>query len=359
MRAMVDLNAQSLSVADLPERFRRFAAVEAVDSPLYAALAEACAADETALRLAALRRPEQPPATILFAAIHGLILAGDPHPLRAFYASVETAPRQPELAAPVLADFLRTRYGVLAPVVAQGRVATNEPARMAPLMLGLAAGIALAGGAEAIALIDAGASAGLTLYPDLVAFDFGDLREAGPHDAPLRIVARLDPLEAPGPADLPPAVSRVGIDLAPLNAADPADAAWLRALIWPEHADRFARLETALALARIAPPTLIAGDAAVLIADALRAAPEDALVCVTHSLTLHQWTDAARRLFHEQLKAGSLRRPIVRASLEWKSGDAAPTVEASLYRGGAQDARVAVGHADPHGRWIALHDAAV
>ena len=106
---MVDLNAQSVSVADLPDRFRRFAAVEAVGSPLYAAIADACATDETALRLAALRRPEQPPANILFAAIHGLILAGDPHPLRAFYASVETAPRPPADVAPVLADFLRAR----------------------------------------------------------------------------------------------------------------------------------------------------------------------------------------------------------------------------------------------------------
>ena len=40
------------------------------------------------------------------------------------------------------------------------------------------------------------------------------------------------------PTRLPEVVWRAGIDLNPLDAADPADVAWLEALIWPEQAHR-------------------------------------------------------------------------------------------------------------------------
>ncbi len=42
-----------------------------------------------------------------------------------------------------------------------------------------------------------------------------------------------------------------GIDLNPLNLNDEGDVAWLDALIWPEHADRRARLRSAVEVARV------------------------------------------------------------------------------------------------------------
>ncbi|MFN3614932.1 MAG: DUF2332 family protein, partial [Rubrimonas sp.] len=195
---------------------------------------------------------------------------------------------------------------------------------------------------------------GLTLYPDQTLIDFGGGRHTGAADAPLRLPVRLDPPTAPPPADLPPIVQRTGVDTHPLDATDPDDADWLRALIWPEHAARFARLEAALALARVAPARLVAADAPSVIGDLALAAPSAALACVTHSMTLRQWPEARRRLFHEQLKGASMRRTILRASLEHRPGDATPTVEFSIYARGAQTMRVTLADADPHGAWIAL-----
>jgi hypothetical protein len=356
--AMVDLSAHDLGETELPDRFRRFAAVEAVSSsPFYARLAALCAQTPAALRIAALRTPDQPPVNLLFAAIHLLILRGDPHPLRRFFPSV-SPPLQGSGAddglPAALADFLDGREAALSALVRARRVATNEPSRMAALTLALSVGLDNIGGADAIALIDAGTSAGLTLYPDQVLIDFGGGRRTGADDAPLRLPVRLDPPTTPPPADLPPVIQRIGVDTHPMNAADPDDADWLRALIWPEHAARFARLEATLALARIAPPRLVAADAASVIGELALAAPSEALVCVTHSMTLHQWPEPRRRLFHEQLKGVSMRRPVLRASLEHRPGDATPTVEFSIYRRGAQTMRVTLADADPHGAWIAM-----
>ena len=53
-----------------------------------------------------------------------------------------------------------------------------------------------------------------------------------------------------GPAALPDEVPEVawrgGIDLNPLDAADPETCRWLLTLVWPEHQDRRARLELSL-----------------------------------------------------------------------------------------------------------------
>jgi len=50
------------------------------------------------------------------------------------------------------------------------------------------------------------------------------------------------------------------LDLNPLDVTDPADLAWLEALIWPEHAHRRARLRAAAVVAAAEPPRLVRGD---------------------------------------------------------------------------------------------------
>ncbi len=47
------------------------------------------------------------------------------------------------------------------------------------------------------------------------------------------------------PTRLPEVVWRAGLDLNPLDVTNPADLAWLEALIWPEHAHRRDRLRAA------------------------------------------------------------------------------------------------------------------
>ena len=62
------------------------------------------------------------------------------------------------------------------------------------------------------------------------------------------------------PARVPEVVWRAGIDLNPLDVTDPADVAWLEALIWPEQSDRRERLRAAIAVVAADPPILVRGD---------------------------------------------------------------------------------------------------
>ena len=101
---------------------------------------------------------------------------------------------------------------------------TNEAGRCAVLLPVLAAL------PQPLALLEVGASAGLCLYPDRYAYRYGD-QVLGAGEPVLDCAATG---VAPPPAR-PEVVWRAGLDLNPLDVTDPADVAWLDALIWPEH----------------------------------------------------------------------------------------------------------------------------
>jgi hypothetical protein len=352
---MIDLGTHGLADSDLPDRFRRFAAVETLGvSPLYEAMARAAAEMPLAMALAAHRQAAQPPVNMLFGAIHRLLQAGEDHPLRAFYPMLSPRPRPPAAVGPVLADFLATRADRLAAIIAARRVSTNEIGRSAGLMLALAHGLALLNHNGPLALIDAGASAGLNLYPDRIGFDFGHGRRTGPDPAPVHLPVPMEPADAPAPAALPAVIARTGIDLHPLDPTDPQDAAWLRALVWPEAGARMARLDAALALARAEPHRMVRADAVEAIGGLVAEQPGEALVCVTHSIMMYQLPEPQRRAFHDRLLDASRGRPVLRASLEWRRGESAPSVQVSAYADGAQTFRETLASADPHGRWLKL-----
>jgi len=86
---------------------------------------------------------------------------------------------------------------------------------------------------------------------------------------------------------LPKIISRVGIDLNPIDVHDEAATRWLRALIWPEHSDRRQLLDAALTVASQHSVRLIAGDAAAVLPDLLPFIPSEAVLCLYHSYTLN------------------------------------------------------------------------
>jgi hypothetical protein len=90
--------------------------------------------------------------------------------------------------------------------------------------------------------------------------------------------------------------ARIGVDLHPVHVGDPGDLAWLRALVWPgpREAERLQRLEAAAAIAAAEPPTLLAGDALDLLAEALALVPDGATPVVVHTAVL-PYLDADRR----------------------------------------------------------------
>ena len=165
---------------------------------------------------------------------------------------------------------------------------TNEAGRCAVLLPVLAAL------PQPLALLEVGASAGLCLYPDRYAYRYGD-DPVGSGEPVLECSATG---MAP-PTARPEVVWRAGLDLNPLDVTDPADVAWLEALIWPEHEHRRARLRAAAAVAAADPPLLVRGDLVDDLPALAARAPAEATLVVFHSSVLYQVPEPRRRAFAE------------------------------------------------------------
>jgi hypothetical protein len=113
----------------------------------------------------------------------------------------------------------------------------------------------------------------------------------------------------PVPAAMPRVVARIGVDLDPLDVADPDDLAWLRALVWPgpAAADRLARLDAAAATVAAEPPTLLAGDLVERLDDALALVPAGATPVVMHTALLPYVPAARRQEFVDLVRSRPVR----------------------------------------------------
>jgi hypothetical protein len=150
---------------------------------------------------------------------------------------------------------------------------------------------------QPLALLDVGASAGLCLYPDRYTYRYGD-HQIG---AGVPVLDCAATGMAP-PAGLPEVVWRAGLDLNPLDVTDPADVAWLDALIWPEHEHRRARLRAAVALAAAEPPLLVHGDLVDDLPALAAQAPAGATLVVFHTSVMYQVAAPRREAFAQVVR---------------------------------------------------------
>jgi hypothetical protein len=272
-----------------------------------------------------------------------------------FIASLPPAKQQPQLVfaaaryllgAPPDIGQLRALIGRsaagLTRVIMARRTQTNEPARCAVLLP------ALGQLPQPLALIEAGASAGLTLLFDRYSYDYaGHLLTGGDPAAP---TLRCDPR---GPVPLPPRVPevtwRAGLDLNPLDVTNDDDVRWLSCLVWPGEDDRAQRLAAAIEAARRDPPAVHRGDLRTDLPRLVSQAPAGAHVVIYHSSVLYQVPARERALF-----AAAVRR----LDATWLSSEAPGVVpgttrassdelECVITRDGA-----AIGSADSHGTWL-------
>lgn len=194
-------------------------------------------------------------------------------------------------------ELLTRDWDAITDTVRRRGTQTNEAGRAATLLPALAE---LPG---PVALIEVGASAGLCLYPDRYSYDYGD-RVLDPDDGPstvrLRCLLRGRP---PLPDRLPRIVFRAGVDLNPLDAADPGDRRWLETLVWPGRPERLDRLRAACAIAAADPPRLVRGDLLDRLPDLVRSAPSGATVVVFHSAVLNYLTPGDRARFRDLVTA--------------------------------------------------------
>lgn len=199
---------------------------------------------------------------------------------------------------------------------------TNEPGRsavLAPVFASLP---------QPVALFELGASAGLCLIPDRYPWlDVKGLQVA----------------------------HRQGLDANPLDASDPADARWLRSLVWPGETAREERLAAALAVAASDPPPVKRGslpdDLGEFLAEALRQAQGPVTPVVFHSATLAYLARPERDEVVAQIRASGVR---------WVSFEG-PTVVTELRGKVPDDGRPhfvlaldgePVARCSPHGGWV-------
>ena len=173
---------------------------------------------------------------------------------------------------------------------------TNEVGRLATLQP-VFASLARAHGGAPLALLEAGASAGLCLYPDRWGYRWS-------HDGGGGVSLGEEPAlscEVTGHPPLghePPAVAwRGGVDLNPLDVTDADTVAWLRTLVWPEHEDRRALLARAVEVARADPPRLVRGDLLERLPSLVEEAATTGPVVVFHSAVIAYLADDDRERF--------------------------------------------------------------
>jgi len=313
----MDITGDAARVAAVYDEFgRRWAHGT---SPLYEDWTTAIAADpELTSLIAALPRAKQQPNLVLAAARWSGV------PLRPFT----------EIRAAII-----ERWPAIAATAMARATQTNEPNRCATWLPPLSR---LSG---PLALLEVGAAAGLCLYPDRYSVDYdidGSIRRFDPADGASDVVlsCRLDDARDL-PDRHPEVVWRRGIDLAPIDAGDPAAIAWLTALVWPgpDHDTRVARLRAAATLAAAAPVEIVAGDLLETLTDAAASAPVEATLVVFHSAVLLYLDPAARDRFTtlvSTLGAVTGRRVV------WLSNETAgtlPGIDARLPRGLASPGR--------------------
>ena len=146
---------------------------------------------------------------------------------------------------------------------------------------------------------------------------------------------------------------RAGLDLNPVDLADPAEVAWLEALVWPEQTDRLARLRAAIMIAAEQKPRLVKGDLRTDLAALAREAPKDATLVIFHTAVLAYISPAAEREAFAR-SVGSLcdywianEMPQVFPNIARRAAREGPRGSFLLSVNGAPTA-----WADPHGAWL-------
>lgn len=322
---------------DVQDTYRDFAQYAAGSSPCFEEWALGVVEDPDVQRwLGELPEPKRQP-NLVFAAArwHGVAAPGAYRELR---------------------DALLGDTGAIRETILERATQTNEVGRLATLVPAFAS----VGGGRPVGLLEVGASAGLCLYPDRWSYAWSTDRGM------VRAVAASPTLRAdvsgpaPLPSDVPEVAWRGGIDLNPLDAADPDTARWLVTLVWPEHEQRRAQLELALDIARREPPDLRRGDLLIelprLVTEALAALPDDVPLIVFHSAVIAYLEDADRSRF-----AALMREVLTDPRVHWVSNEGprvlpevtvtAPEPPAGRFVLGV-DGR-AVGHT--HGHGLSLH----
>lgn len=281
-------------------------------------------------------------------ALHGLHLSGRAPVLAAIYAGHAAD----DLAT--VRDVASANSEWLLPWL-DGPPQTNEAGRssgFAAAMLWLAD----QGLPPSFEPFEIGSSAGINLMMDRFAWDLGGVR-VGVSDP----VLTLKPgWRGAAPPSRPIRIGTpVGCDISPLQLTDPEEALRLKAFIWPEHTERFHRLEAAIAEAARRPPALIRMRAADFVEQQLSAEQAEGTTRVlVHSIVWQYLPEGEKQRITAAMEAAGARATRDRA-LAWIALEAdrvamAHGLQVRFWPSRGETHRLAAAHA--HGAWLKWFD---
>jgi hypothetical protein len=334
--------------------------------PLYETIARRLADDAEVLeRIVEVAPREKIVPVLLFAAVKSLVDRGPAGVLGRIYAGTPGDPWPPFRA------LLEDRFAEVAHLLRTRRIQTNEVGRAAAILPALALAERRLG--RPLALIEIGPSAGLNLFLDHFAYDYGGGRTVGAPAASVRLACETrGPLAPPIPAAFPRLASRCGIDLSPVDVTDDEQCHWLEACLWPGMPGRAERLRAALALARCDPPLLHRGNALECLPAVLESVGADAAPCVLSTWMLAYLPPDERAALADVVAHAAAQRDLACVTAEFagvspwtppaprpaatRDGRLATLVGLVSWRGGVQEAR-ALAWMQAHGGWLDWLDA--
>lgn len=334
----------------LRKEFAFFAQICAEYCPLYTALSARVANDDPIRNLAADGPRRQPPANMLFGAVHYLLLTGVEHPLREHYPTVGGT-RPPDDAYQAFRDFCEQYRDEILHLVATRLVQTNEVGRCGVLLPAFACAFAAFDNTP-LHLIEVGASSGLNLFFDRYQYEYSNGHRVGVN-SPARVMTELrGDLAPPLPSHMPAIADRIGIDLAPVDVGDDDAMRWLESLIWPDMVERLTLFRAARDIASRTPPRILTGDAMDLVPELFATVAPDALPCIFHCHAIYQMDAPWRKRFDALLAGLGRQRNFAHISLEWLGDDPGPMLHLTEYCKDQPPQRTLLAEAHHHGRWL-------
>ncbi len=240
----------------------------------------------------------------LIGGLHALHRAGVDQALSAVFSGAETDPARVSAA---LKGALVAHDAALLPWL-DGPPQTNEAARSAGMMTGILHLAERYG--PRLEVLEIGSSAGLNLLIDRYRFDLGDVT-VGPDTSPVTI--RPEWRGAPPPSALVEIKSTCGVDIHPVDVADPVAAARLEAYVWVDAVERQARLAAAIAMVREGGVDLVEGDAADWVeAQLAEPQPEGVTRVLMHSVVWQYLPATSRERIRIAMEAAGARATVER-----------------------------------------------
>lgn len=227
---------------------------------------------------------------------------------------------------------------------------TNEVGRSAVLWPGVMAVAARFG--PQVELLELGASGGLNLNMDRFGYDLAGVRSGDASSGVQLRPAWSGSVPTLAPVDV---VARAGVDLNPLNMADPVVANRMLAYIWPDQLDRVQRAEAAIAIANRAPPPVEQSDGADWIEHRLATAQDSGVTrIVYHSIALQYFPPEGRDRVHAAIAAAGARatseRPFAWLTMEFHDQITLAELRLTCWPGDGRHQLLARCH--PHGARI-------